>query len=176
MGNRINIGDKIKFLDSEGGGKVLSVAGNYYLILTDDGFEENHHIQGLVKVDETLEKSLKTTHIPDGFTKSTHKVKKDSIYKSKTPLVWEIDIHIENLLDNFYQMSNYEIVNYQLEKCENIIHKALKAKIHKLVIIHGKGQGVLRNEVHNLLYSFRLDFKDSDYMRYSGGATDVFFR
>ena len=88
----------------------------------------------------------------------------------------KIDIHIENLLDNFYHMSNYEIVNYQLDKCENIIHKALKAKVHKLVIIHGKGQGVLRKEVHNLLYSFRLDFKDSDYMRYSGGATDVFFR
>ena len=73
------------------------------------------------------------------------------------------------------QENNFSLET-QLEKCENIIHKALKAKIHKLVIIHGKGQGVLRNEVHNLLYSFRLDFKDSDYMRYSGGATDVFFR
>ena len=176
MGNSINIGDKIKFLDSKGGGEVLSFSGYNYLILTDEGFEENHSLDSIIKVDVTIEKTLKSTHVPDGFKKLTKKVKKDSIYKSKSPLIWEIDIHIENLLDNFYHMSNYEIVNYQLEKCENIIHKALKAKIHKLVIIHGKGQGVLRKEVHHLLYSFRLDFKDADYMKYSGGATDVFFR
>ena len=176
MDNKIRIGDKIKFLDSEGGGEVISILGDLYTILTNEGFEEKHSINAIIKVNEDLEKSLKKTYVPDGFKKLTKKVQKDSIFKSKTPLVWEIDIHIENLVDNFYHMSNYEIVNYQLDKCENIIHKALKAKVHKLVIIHGKGQGVLRKEVHNLLYSFRLDFKDSDYMRYSGGATDVFFR
>ena len=176
MDNKIRIGDEIKFLDSEGGGKVISILGNSYIILTNEGFEEKHSINTIIKVDDELEKSLKSTYIPDGFRKLTSRVEKNSIFKSKTQLVWEIDIHIENLLDNFYHMSNYEIVNYQLDKCENIIHKALKANVHKLVIIHGKGQGVLRKEVHNLLYSFRLDFKDSDYIRYSGGATDVFLR
>jgi dsDNA-specific endonuclease/ATPase MutS2 len=73
-------------------------------------------------------------------------------------------------------MSNHEIVSLQLQKCEDVIHNALKAKIRKLVIIHGKGQGVLRQEVHQLLQSFRLDYKDADYLKYSGGATDVFFR
>lgn len=175
MDNKIRIGDKIKFLDSDGGGEVISIIDNLYIILTNEGFEEKHSINAIIKVNEDLEKSLKSTYVPDGFKKLTKKVQKDSIFKSKTPLVWEIDIHIENLLDNFYHMSNHDIVNCQLDKCENIIHKALKAKIHKLVIIHGKGQGVLRQEVHNLLYSFKLDFKDSDYMRYSGGATDVFF-
>ena len=176
MDNNIRIGDKIKFLDSEGGGEVISISGNQFLISTDEGFEEFHSLQSIVKVDIAIEKTLKTTYVPVGFKKITKKLEKNSIFKSKSPLVWEIDIHIEKLLDNFHHMSNHEIVNYQLDKCENIIHKALKSKIHKLVIIHGKGQGVLRREVHNLLYSFRLDFKDADYMRYSGGATDVFFR
>ena len=176
MDNKISIGDKIKFLDFEGGGEVISISGNSYVILTNEGFEEKHSKNSIIKVNTDLEKSLKSTYVPVGFKKQIKKIQKDSIFKSKTPFVWEIDIHIENLLDNFYHMSNYEIVNYQLNKCEDIIHKALKAKVRKLVIIHGKGQGVLRKEVHNLLYSFRLDFKDSDYMRYSGGATDVFFR
>ena len=175
MDNKISIGDKIKFLDFEGGGEVISISGNSYVILTNEGFEEKHSINTIIKVDDELEKSLKSTYIPDGFRKLTSRVEKNSIFKSKTQLVWEIDIHIENLLENFHHMTNHEIINYQLDKCENIIHKALKTKIHKLVIIHGKGQGVLRQEVHNLLYSFRLDFKDSDYIRYSGGATDVFF-
>ena len=176
MVNNIKIGDKIKFLDTEGGGEVVSISGNNFLIYTDEGFEENHTLQSIVKVDVAIEKTLKTTYVPEGFKKTTKKEEKNSIFKSKSPLVWEIDIHIENLLDNYYHMSNYEIVNYQLDKCENIIHKAMKSKIHKLVIIHGKGQGILRKEVHDLLYSLSLDFKDSDYMRDSGGATDVFFR
>lgn len=176
MDNSLKVGDIIKFLDAKGGGKVISISGNDILVYTNDGFEENHPIHTLIKVDEQIEKTLKSTHIPSGFKKLSKKIEKDSIFKSRTSLVWEIDIHIENLLDNFYHMSNYEIVNYQLDKCENIIHKALKSKIHKLVIIHGKGQGVLRKEVHDLLYAFRLDFKDADYMKYSGGATDVFFR
>lgn len=176
MDNRIKVGDRVKFLDTEGGGKVISIFNNDILIYTDEGFEERHSINSLILVDEHIEKILKSTHVPTGFKKASEKIEKNSIFKSKTVQVWEIDIHIENLIDNFYHMSNYEIVNYQLNECENIIHEALKSKIHKLVIIHGKGQGVLRKEVHNLLYAFRLDFKDADYMKYSGGATDVFFR
>tara|TARA_B100000513_G_C11858872_1_gene172028 strand:+ start:84 stop:614 length:531 start_codon:yes stop_codon:yes gene_type:complete len=175
MDNKIRIGDKIKFLDSEGGGEVISILENIYIILTNEGFEEKHSINNIFKVNHELEKSLKSTYIPNSFKKLNQDTKKKSIFKSKTPLIWEIDIHIENLIDNIHHMNNHEIVNYQLDKCEDIIHKALKAKIHKLVIIHGKGQGVLRQEVHNLLNSYQLDFKDSDYMRYSGGATDVFF-
>tara|TARA_Y100000589_G_scaffold202929_1_gene191503 strand:+ start:8095 stop:8625 length:531 start_codon:yes stop_codon:yes gene_type:complete len=175
MDNKIKIGDKIKFLDSEGGGEVISILENIYVILTNEGFEEKHSINTIIKVNDELEKSLKNTYIPNGFKKLTKDTKKRSILKSKTPLIWEIDIHIENLVDNIHLMNSHEIVDYQLNKCENIIHKALKAKIHKLVIIHGKGKGVLREEVHNLLKSYQLDFKDSDFIRYSGGATDVFF-
>lgn len=176
MDNSINVGDLVDFLDSNGGGEVLSINNNVVVVLTRDGFEEEHSIDKLVKVNHTLNKTLKASYVPEGFKKVSKKAEKDSIFKSKNKLIWEIDIHIENLVDNYYHLSNYEIVNYQLEKCEEILHKALQSKIHKLVIIHGKGQGILRKEVHHLLYSFRLDFKDSDYLRYSGGATDVFFR
>ena len=39
MDNKIRIGDKIKFLDSEGGGEVISILENSYIILTNEGFE-----------------------------------------------------------------------------------------------------------------------------------------
>ena len=59
MDNKIRIGDKIKFLDSEGGGEVISISGNLYMILTNEGFEEKHSINAIIKVNEYLEKSLK---------------------------------------------------------------------------------------------------------------------
>ena len=56
MDNKIRIGDKIKFLDSEGEGKVISILGNSYIILTNEGFEEKHSINAIIKVNEDLEK------------------------------------------------------------------------------------------------------------------------
>ena len=64
MDNKIRIGDMIKFLDSEGGGKVISILGNSYIILTNEGFEEKHSINAIIKVNEDLEKSLKKIYIP----------------------------------------------------------------------------------------------------------------
>ena len=72
-------------------------------------------------------------------------------------------------------MSNHEIVNYQLDKCENIIHEAIKTKfINWLSNYTGKGLKIIKKRSARNLLSFKLDFKDSDYMRYSGGATGVF--
>jgi len=176
MDSDINVGDYVKFLDQKGGGRVISISEHNVLIISSDGFEEKHPIHTLLKVDYHSEKLLRSTYIPANYLKNSKQKVQDFMFKSKSNLVWEIDIHIENIKDDFFGMTNHEIITLQLQKCEDVIHNALKAKIRKLVIIHGKGQGVLRNEVHQLLQSFRLDFKDADYLQYSGGATDVFFR
>lgn len=176
MDNKIKIGDMVYFLDAKGGGKVLSINKKEVLVLTDEGFEETHSIATIFKRNNQNNKRLINAFVPNNIKKQSVKTKDKSIFKNKSQLVWEIDVHIENIVEHFYHLSNYEIINLQLEVCEEIILKAQRMKIRKLIIIHGKGQGVLRNEIHQMLYSFNLDFKDADYMRYSGGATDIFFR
>ena len=114
MDNKIEVGDSVDFLDNNGGGKVISITATMALVLTNDGFEEEHRLDKLVKVNPEIHKSLKASYIPSGFKKISKKADKDSIFKSKSKLIWEIDIHIENLIDNYYHLSNYEIVNYQL--------------------------------------------------------------
>ena len=176
MHNKIRVGDIICFLDATGGGEVLHVNETEATILNEDGFEEIHPLNALVKRNSHNIDQLLNAYIPDKPQKEVKKTHQQSIFKLKTQLVWEIDVHIENLLDDYYHLSNYEIISKQLDVCEEMILKAQKMNLRKLVIIHGKGQGVLRNEIHQMLYSFRLDFKDSDYLQYSGGATDIFFR
>ena len=95
MDNNIKAGDYVDFLDSQGGGEVISVNNNNAVILTKDGFEEEHHLTKLVKVDYDLNKTLKSTYIPTGLKKVSKKTDKNSIFKSKSKLIWEIDIHIE---------------------------------------------------------------------------------
>jgi dsDNA-specific endonuclease/ATPase MutS2 len=67
-------------------------------------------------------------------------------------------------------MKNFENVQIQLHECYNKIEKALNSKIKKLEIIHGIGQGVLKNEVHSILKNYNLRF----YLTKDGGATEVY--
>ena len=176
MDNKIKVGDIIYFLDAKGEGKVLKVNETDATILNEYGFEEVYPLNAILKKNNQNNNQLLNAYIPKKLENDLKKTPIKSIFKKKTQLVWEIDVHIENLLIDYYHLSNYEIISKQLDVCEEMILKAQKMKVRKLVIIHGKGQGVLRNEIHQMLYSFRIDFKDSDYLQYSGGATDIFFR
>ena len=73
-------------------------------------------------------------------------------------------------------MKNYDIVTYQINYCENIVRKAIKNNVYKLTIIHGKGSGVLREEVLYMLKKYDVETKDSFFEKHGGGATDVFFK
>ena len=127
----------------------------------EEGFEETHSLATIFKRNNQNNKRLINAFVPNNIKKQSVQSNDKSIFKNKSQLVWEIDVHIENIVEHFYHLSNYEIINLQLEVCEEMILKAQRMKIRKLIIIHGKGQGVLRNEIHQMLYSFNLDFKDA---------------
>jgi dsDNA-specific endonuclease/ATPase MutS2 len=67
-------------------------------------------------------------------------------------------------------MDNFEIVQLQLNECYNKIEKALNSKINKLQIIHGIGEGTLKDKVHAILRNYNLRF----YLTKDGGATEVY--
>ena len=83
----------------------------------------------------------------------------------------KVDLHIELLRSNYQYLDNFEIVQIQLNECHNKIEKCLNSKITKLEIIHGIGEGILKNEVHAILRSYNLRF----YLTIDGGATEVYF-
>ena len=67
-------------------------------------------------------------------------------------------------------MDSFEIVQIQLNECCNKIQKALNSKIAKLEIVHGIGEGILKDEVHAILRSYNLRF----YLTKDGGSTEVY--
>lgn len=86
----------------------------------------------------------------------------------------EIDLHIEELIDNFEGMSNYEIVQVQLNSFKNILDQAVNDHCRKLVVIHGVGNGRLKHEVRNILSKdTNLRFYDASYAKYGFGATEI---
>jgi len=87
-------------------------------------------------------------------------------------------LHIGQLLDNLSGLSNSDMLQYQLAKFEEIMNQNLKNKGQKIVFIHGKGNGVLRNEILNRLkqkYS-SCEAHDASFLEYGYGATMVKIR
>ena len=115
----------------------------------------------------------------------TQKTKADSSYrqpapvkKEKTQPVLEIDLHINQLLDSTAGMNNTEIIAVQLEKFSRTMEENKNKKGQKIVFIHGKGEGVLRNAI---LSELKLKYKnfpvqDASFKEYGFGATMVTIR
>ncbi len=89
-----------------------------------------------------------------------------------------IDLHIEKLTDNWKQLSNFDILTLQLKAFEKYYDLAVTHHQPSLTVIHGIGEGKLRNEIHDVLKlkkevkSFVNQYTDS----YGYGATEIYFQ
>jgi hypothetical protein len=89
---------------------------------------------------------------------------------------FEVDLHIEELLDNTSGMDNSEIIRFQLRHFEKSIDEARRRRIKKFVAIHGIGKGRLKEEIRKVLTVEKLEHYDASYQRYGGGATEIVVR
>ena len=87
----------------------------------------------------------------------------------------EVDLHIEQLLDRTDGMTAREILDYQLGVVRKTLDAHLKEKSRRIVFSHGKGDGVLRNELLKLLKSHyrSCTHQDASFQEYGFGATMV---
>jgi len=91
---------------------------------------------------------------------------------------YELDLHIEALLDNSRGLSNAEIVQLQLDTLRHYLQLAMVHRQERMIVIHGLGKGRLKEEVHVILKQTPevSRYKNEWSARYGFGATEVFFR
>jgi len=89
-----------------------------------------------------------------------------------------IDLHIEKLTDDWKRMSNYEILSLQLKTFEKYFHLSVIHHQPSLTVIHGVGEGVLRDEIHDILRLKKevKSFVNQYHPAYGYGATEIFFQ
>lgn len=85
------------------------------------------------------------------------------------------DLHIAELLDNLTGLSNSDILNYQMEKFNEVMRANLKFLGQRIVFIHGKGEGVLRRAILEELKRHypACEVQDASFKEYGFGATQV---
>jgi hypothetical protein len=90
---------------------------------------------------------------------------------------YEVDLHIEQLVESTKGMSNADMLQIQLENLNHYLSLAIKHGQDRMVIIHGLGKGVLREEVHKVLKQTPgvERYTNEWQARYGFGATEVFF-
>lgn len=173
-------GDKIAVLDEDLEGKVLSVSGNEVSIETTEGFLMSFAARDLVKIGgslpdilppevDSISEVIREKEAP-GKRKST-RVKP----KERTQPPMEVDLHIGKLVPRSGGLSNFEILNIQMDTAKRQLEFAMSKRIQKVVFIHGVGEGVLKAELETLFHRYEnLKFYDANYQKYGLGATEVY--
>ncbi len=89
-----------------------------------------------------------------------------------------VDLHIEKLTDDWKHLSNYEILTMQLKTFEKFYHLSVAHHQPSLTVIHGVGEGVLRDEIHEKLRLKRevKSFINQFHPSFGYGATEIFFQ
>lgn len=143
-----------------------------------DYFEELAMLVALIEKEQLPSKGLTNEELQNMLKQKEVVSPVKVSVKHKHPETIEVDLHIGQLLDNLNGLSNSDMLQYQLAKFEEIMNQNLKKKGQKIVFIHGKGNGVLRNEILKRLkqkYSF-CEAQDASFLEYGYGATMVKIR
>ncbi|MDR2848530.1 MAG: DUF2027 domain-containing protein [Bacteroidales bacterium] len=88
----------------------------------------------------------------------------------------EIDLHIEQLTDDYKHLTPVEILDMQMSRFRIALQGAINSKQKTIIFIHGVGNGRLRLEIQRILKKEypNLRYQDASFKEYGYGATLVF--
>ena len=145
-----------------------------------DGFERTYLQNELALVSTTSDYKISDDQLSKDIQEKLQIQQQDSGLRLKS---FEIDLHIEELVESHQNMTNHEILTKQMTACRGFIQKAIHHDLGRIVLIHGKGEGVLKSEIHLFLNKLRnlngvnLEYHEGSYSEYGmGGATEVLFQ
>lgn len=134
-------------------------------------------LRPLDKENIVKEESLET--IPERFLQQASPKAEDKRHerpqKQMVGNILEVDLHINQLLETTTGMDNKDMLEYQMDIFRKTLEEYKLRRGMKIVFIHGKGDGVLRQR---LLWELQTKYKrfnhqDASFKQYGYGATMV---
>lgn len=174
---KLQVNDSVEVIDDALSGVIIAIDFDKYTIATSEGVEVQFTERELIKVPDTEHIVVKREELHNVIRSENNISKKRQkslrAKKMKTPTL-EVDLHIEKLVDNPKKMSQFDILETQLQTAKQAIEYAIKKRIKRIIFIHGVGKGVLKTELEYLFSHYsNIDFFDAPYHTYGMGATEV---
>ena len=87
----------------------------------------------------------------------------------------EIDLHADKIIPSTIKIFPHEILNYQIKAFQKYMDQAIRLGVDRVFIIHGIGEGKLKNRIHQMLDQMThiQSFKNEYHPKYGWGATEV---
>ena len=164
----MKIGDLVSVVDDNLKGRIIMMKGTKVIIEDEHGFPYDYESNQLVLQNAAIYKQVKAVQ-------KEERSKPISKKHDKKPLV--LDLHFEHLVKNPSDYDSFERLFTQKEKLLHILDYCRKNNLKKLEIIHGIGDGVLQQMVHEVLESqTNLEFHNKEILHHQAGTVLVYFQ
>ncbi|MCM1293590.1 MAG: DUF2027 domain-containing protein [Bacteroides sp.] len=166
-------------LDTTKFAKLHCFKDNIYFespVLAIDVVTNDHPLRETQVDSRSLEKAMKSKISAD--RRPRQRIVKKQAKQSRRGDIIVVDLHIGELVDSIAGLSNADMLNLQVDEFMRVMDENLRNKGQKIVFIHGKGEGVLRNAImKELRHRYKgHDVQDASFREYGFGATQVTIR
>lgn len=157
----MKVSDKVEFIDEALSGVITRIISPEEVMVLVDGLEMPVGINKLIIDDSNPSDYPPGFNPPDDVGKSSQKGGYDKV----------VDLHIEKLISHqgtIKRMLASDIKDYQLNEVRRVLKENKRYRGKKIIFIHGKGDGVLRDEIMKLLSRDypNYPFQDAPFRKY----------
>lgn len=161
METNFSIGDTVSVINDILWGKIISIENKTATIEDQQGFEFSCSVEELVP------------HTPDLYKDISIRTEKKA-KKIDTPPSDAIDLHI-HCLSSERNLEPWQRLFIQKQALIEGIARAKKSGRRKVKIIHGIGDGVVQQMVHDVLhFELRLEFHNEEILHHQSGSVVVY--
>ena len=170
----MEIGSKVSLVDDNCQAYILELLdGGFLRVELDDDFRTQITINKSKVVVSNSLSDYKPNKIKQKDSKISQTKSAKASQQTLSKSVLEVDLHIEKLIAS--QSSIENILEIQLRKVSQVLSENRNKRGLKIVLIHGNGKGILKNEILKFLKRHYPTFRISDasMSKYGTGAINV---
>jgi hypothetical protein len=151
-----------------------------FLLSENDYFEQKAAIYTIYSFQEKASENFENRKVEENLKAViAEKERKEKPHRAqkaqRKPDMEEVDLHIQNIVDDYRGLSNSEILDIQMSRFKTTLETAMIHNTPRIVFIHGIGNGKLKHELRKTLERKYPDLKyqDASFKEYGYGATMV---
>jgi len=169
--DEFNLGEKVSVIDNAITGVIIEISQREIKLKDENGFVYTYLHNEVVKV-FNFNESFVENH--KSFIKEINTTTRKKEKKSQIQEILEVDLHIHQITKSNKYLSNFDMLNRQINFANQKIKFAIKNNIQRVVFIHGIGQGVLKSELYKVFKKYKVEINDANYQKYGQGATEIY--